>query len=92
MGFGSRLGLQDSQHVQICSGTVIRPSDIVPNAQGGLDAWGFEGMSPNYLGRRGWTKKTLKPGDEVTVNIDRKTDTVLSLIPNHPTAARTSAN
>jgi hypothetical protein len=39
----------------------------VPNTQGGVDAWGFEGMSPNYLGRRGWTKKTLQPGDEITV-------------------------
>ena len=39
----------------------------VPNKQGGVDAWGFEGMSPNYLDRRGWTKKTLQPGDQVTV-------------------------
>ncbi len=26
-------------------------------------------MSPNYLGRRGWTKNTLKPGDKVTIVI-----------------------
>jgi hypothetical protein len=39
----------------------------VPNEQGGVDAWGFEGMSPNYLGRRGWTRNSLKPGDKVTV-------------------------
>ena len=24
----------------------------VPNAQGGVDVFGFEGMSPNYLARR----------------------------------------
>ena len=24
-------------------------------------------MSPNYLNRRGWTKKTLQPGEQVTV-------------------------
>ncbi len=24
-------------------------------------------MSPNYLGRRGWSKTTLNPGDKVTV-------------------------
>src|SRR6476661_4379579 len=37
----------------------------VPNEQGGVDAWGFEGMSPNYLGRRGWTRTSLKPGDKI---------------------------
>ncbi len=41
----------------------------VPNEQGGVDQWGIEGMSPNYLGRRGWTKHTLKPGDKVSVTI-----------------------
>ena len=39
----------------------------VPNTQGAVEVWGFEGMSPNYLGRRGWTKKTLQPGDKITV-------------------------
>lgn len=39
----------------------------VPNDRGGVDAWGFEGMSPNYLARRGWSKDTLKPGDKITV-------------------------
>src|SRR2546430_9973441 len=34
----------------------------VPNDKNGVDTWGFEGMSPNYLGRRGWTKSTLKIG------------------------------
>jgi hypothetical protein len=39
----------------------------VPNDKGGVDTWGFEGMSPNYLARRGWSKDTLKPGDKITV-------------------------
>jgi hypothetical protein len=39
----------------------------VPNEQGGADTWGFEGMSPNYLSRRGWTRNTLKPGDKLTI-------------------------
>ena len=39
----------------------------VPNGKGGTDTWGFEGMSPNYLGRRGWTRTTLKPGDSLTI-------------------------
>jgi hypothetical protein len=39
----------------------------VANEQGGVDAWGFEGMSPNYLARRGWTRTSLKVGDKITV-------------------------
>jgi len=31
--------------------------------------YGLEGMSPNYLGRNGWTKNTLKYGDKVTLLI-----------------------
>jgi hypothetical protein len=41
----------------------------VPNDKGGVDTWGIEGMSPNYLGRRGWTKNTLKQGDKVTITV-----------------------
>jgi len=41
----------------------------VPNDKGGVDTWGIEGMSPNFLGRRGWTKHTLKPGDKVSITI-----------------------
>jgi len=34
--------------------------------EGGKSAvYGLEGMSPNYLSRNGWTKRTLKPGDKV---------------------------
>lgn len=39
----------------------------VPNDKGGVDTWGFEGMSPNFLGRRGWSRNSLKPGDKITV-------------------------
>ena len=39
----------------------------VPNDKGGTDAFGFEGMSPNFLERRGWTRSTLKVGDKITV-------------------------
>ena len=41
----------------------------VVNEKGEMEQWGLEGMSPNYLGRRGWSKNTLKPGDEVTLVI-----------------------
>jgi len=41
----------------------------VSNEKGGVDSWAVEGMSPNYLARRGWTKTTLKPGDKVTMSV-----------------------
>lgn len=41
----------------------------VANDKGGVDTWGIEGMSPNFLGRRGWTKNSLKAGDKVTIVI-----------------------
>ena len=40
----------------------------VANDKGGSDTYGFEGMSPNYLERRGWTRTTLKTGDKLTVS------------------------
>lgn len=41
----------------------------VKNEDGSVTRWGLEGMSPNFLGRRGWTRETLKPGDHVKVVI-----------------------
>jgi hypothetical protein len=31
--------------------------------------YGLEGMSPNYLARNGWTKRTLKQGDKVKLAV-----------------------
>lgn len=31
--------------------------------------YGLEGMSPNYLAREGWSKRTLKPGDKVKMQV-----------------------
>ena len=41
----------------------------VANKAGVVETWGIEGMSPNFLGRRGWTKKTLQAGDKITLSI-----------------------
>jgi hypothetical protein len=41
----------------------------VPNDKGGVDSWAVEGMSPNYLARRGWSKSTLKPGEKITISV-----------------------
>lgn len=40
----------------------------VPNDKGGVDVYAFEGMSPNFLERRGWTRTTLKVGDKITID------------------------
>jgi hypothetical protein len=40
----------------------------VPDGKGGITLYAFEGMSPNYLGRRGWTRHSLEPGDKITVS------------------------
>jgi len=42
--------------------------DVV-NEQGVTETWGIEGMSPNYLARRGWSRSTLKAGDKITVTV-----------------------
>lgn len=39
----------------------------VQNASGPVETWGFEGMSPNFLARRGWTRTSLLPGMRITV-------------------------
>ena len=39
----------------------------VANDKGGTDTYGFEGMSPNFLARRGWSRTTLQTGMKVTV-------------------------
>ena len=41
----------------------------VTNEKGAVEHWGIEGMSPNFLGRRGWSKNSVKPGDKITVSI-----------------------
>ncbi|HEY5623653.1 MAG TPA: DUF6152 family protein [Gammaproteobacteria bacterium] len=40
---------------------------MVPNDQGELVQWSIEMSAPIVLFRRGWTRETVKPGDEVTV-------------------------
>jgi hypothetical protein len=39
----------------------------VKDASGKVDKWEGELTSPNHLARAGWTKSTLKPGDEITL-------------------------
>jgi hypothetical protein len=41
----------------------------VPIPGGGTEEWAVEMLSPNVLGRMGWKRNSVKPGDEVTVVI-----------------------
>jgi hypothetical protein len=34
-----------------------------------LKLWSIEMTAPAYLARAGWTSKTVKPGDKVTVTV-----------------------
>jgi hypothetical protein len=37
---------------------------------GATEEWAIEALSPNVLGRQGWKRNTLKPGDKITVVIN----------------------
>ena len=39
----------------------------VQNTSGQVETWGFEGMSPNFLSRRGWNRTSLLPGMRISV-------------------------
>lgn len=39
----------------------------VTGKNGKAEQWAFEGMSPSWLGRRGWNSRTLKQGDALKV-------------------------
>jgi hypothetical protein len=47
---------------------------MVPDGKGGADRWEIEGMSPSYLNRNGWSKRTLNPGDKITMIVYRLKD------------------
>jgi len=39
----------------------------IKNDKGEVEHWQGELTAPNKLARAGWTKRTLKPGDQITV-------------------------
>jgi uncharacterized protein DUF6152 len=46
----------------------------VTDDKGAVEHWQAELTSPNHLIRTGWTKETLKPGDDVTITGYRTKD------------------
>jgi Family of unknown function (DUF6152) len=41
----------------------------VKNDQGEIAHWGCETVSPSKLFRSGWTRDSLKPGDQITITV-----------------------
>ncbi len=39
---------------------------LVKDANGDSEEWALEALSPNVLGRMGWKRNSIKPGDEIT--------------------------
>ena len=39
----------------------------VKNDRGAVETWAVEMNPPSYLGKAGWTSKTVAPGDNITV-------------------------
>jgi hypothetical protein len=46
---------------------VMIAMDVKDPSTGKLEKWEGELTSPNHLERAGWTKSTIKPGDELTM-------------------------
>ena len=42
----------------------------VKNKDGGTSVWNLEGSAPSILAREGWSRTSLKPGDEIRLTID----------------------
>jgi hypothetical protein len=40
----------------------------VPGKSGKMEQWGFEGMSPSWLGRHEWSSRSLKSGEKVSID------------------------
>jgi Family of unknown function (DUF6152) len=72
------FGLFDMGNEKVIEGNIVEFQWTNPHTwtfidvkaeDGRVTKWGIEGMSPNYLGRRGWSKDSLRPGDHVKVVI-----------------------
>ena len=73
----------DAQKPVTLKGTVVKWEMInphgwitldVPGADGKTTEWMIETSNPNGLMRLGWSKRSLKPGDEITVEAYRAKD------------------
>jgi hypothetical protein len=47
---------------------------MVKDPSGEAQEWSLEALSPNVLGRMGWKRNSLKPGDEITAYVNPTRD------------------
>jgi hypothetical protein len=47
---------------------------VIVDDKGQKVEWGFEGRAPGVLGRAGWTRKSLMPGETVTIDMSPARD------------------
>src|SRR5438552_11407686 len=68
----------DQEHPLELEGTVQEFRFSAPHAfiilqvkgeDGGSETWSLEGVSPSALVREGWSRSTLKPGDEIKLRV-----------------------
>jgi len=74
------VSMYDMAHPTTVTGTVTKLDWTNPhgyiyvdvkNEQGQVDHWAIEIDSPNFLKHNGWTSTTVKPGDTITVELER---------------------
>jgi hypothetical protein len=68
----------DEAHPIVLEGTVKEFRYVAPHTfiiveitkqDGTTESWTLEGFAPSAIARRGWTRTSLKPGDEIKVRI-----------------------
>ena len=77
------MSMYDRGHDTTFKATITQFDWVNPHAQitftvadehGNVEKWVAEGPGPNRLANHGWTKDTLKPGDQVTIVGNRNKD------------------
>jgi hypothetical protein len=77
------MSMYDRSHDTTFKATITQFDWANPHAQitftvtddnGNIEKWTAEGPGPNRLASHGWSKDTLKPGDQVTIVGNRNKD------------------
>jgi hypothetical protein len=77
------MSMYDRGHDTTFKATIVQFDWVNPHStitftvtddHGNVEKWWAEGPGPNRLANHGWTKDTLKPGDQVTIIGNRNKD------------------
>ncbi len=70
------MSMYDSEHETTFKGAIVEFNWANPHSQiiftvtdehGNVEKWVAEGPGPNRLANQGWSKESLKPGEQVTI-------------------------